>query len=193
MKLLRFKSKIPYGANTYLLKCGNEAVLIDPTVSVADISDDIKDTKIKYIVITHAHFDHILTLGEWQEVTQAPILTGEADVLAIGDSYLNCSRSFLGSEISYSGEVSGLNESDQLIIFGETISVINTPGHTCGAIALYAEPNLIVGDTVFSGGGIGRTDLPGSDYHQLVKSIEKIRSFPCGTVIYPGHGEFFTI
>lgn len=192
MKLLTFKSQIPYGSNTYIFENNSDGILVDPSVAVNDVLE-VKNIKIKYIVLTHAHFDHMLSLNEWQSATNAPVFIGKADAAALSDSYLNCSKGFLNFDILFTPKPELLFDGDRLILGDEHISVIETPGHTSGSIALYSAPDLLVGDTVFAGGGIGRTDLPSGSYKQLLDSIKKIKSFPRGTLIHPGHGETFSI
>ena len=188
MKILKFLPKIPYGSNTYVVENAGIGILVDPSVSISDIGDKLEGVKIKYIVITHAHFDHFLTLEEWQTKTNATVFTGALDIPSLSDSFFNCYRPFLGIDKGYHGEVKPLNEGDVIYLGKEKICVIHTPGHTKGAIALISSVGVIVGDTVFAEGGIGRTDLPGGNYGELLNSIAKIKSLPTGTTIYPGHG-----
>ena len=144
---------------------------------------------VKYIILTHAHFDHMLEINDWVKKTGATVLVGEKDAPALSDPYLNCFRIFLRMSAGYFGKYKPLQHKDRIMLGDEWLDVIFTPGHTQGAIALYNGKSLFVGDTVFAYGAVGRTDLPGSSHKELCDSIRIIKSFPDNTDIYPGHGE----
>ena len=180
-----------YASNTYLLISGDSAAIIDPSIGYDELMRLLLGNmpKINYIILTHAHFDHILKIDEWKEQTGAEVLVGEKECSALSDPYVNCYRIFLRKSAGYFGEYKTLSDNEIINLGTESIKVVFTPGHTAGGIALYADNSLFVGDTVFAYGAIGRTDLPGSDYKKLSESIKKIQSFPDDTKIFPGHGE----
>ncbi len=194
MEIFKLNSDIPYGSNTYALISGSEAALIDPAVGT-DISElpFLNGITVKYLIVTHAHFDHILTLSEWREKTGADVIVGIEDAPALSNSSLNCYMQFLGEDKGYDGEYVTVTEGDRLPLCNEYINVISTPGHTQGSITLIADRIAVVGDTIFEGGGIGRFDLPGGDLMQLYKSIDRLRRLPDGTKIYSGHGSMFVL
>ncbi len=149
-----------------------EVFLIDPDnreMLMKQITSD--QLKIKGIVLTHGHFDH---------VGIAPKLSAELNIpvyLHFDDKYL------LRQEIKNLHDLSLIKS---LKVGSLEIKVIHTPGHAAGAVCLYAENKLITGDTVFVG-RCGRTDIVGSNREKLNQSIQKIKKLPDHTEIYPGH------
>ena len=192
MNIISFIPKT-FASNCYVLHTDGVGVVIDPSIPYNDfLSRGGKSgaIQIKYIIITHSHFDHFLCIEDWIKNTNATVLVGVDDGPALSDPYLNCYKLFMNSCLSYNGEYKALQDGENIMVGEETITVISTPGHTKGAIAIITDDSAFVGDTVFAQGGIGRTDLPGGNYSMLMASIEKIRLLPKGMVIYPGHGEF---
>ena len=175
-----------FASNTYLLSSNDEVAVIDPSVTFR--SANVKGN-VKYIFLTHAHFDHMLKLQDWVENTGAQVLVGYDDAPALSDSNLNCYRIFTGSNIGYYGKATTIKEGDSFPLGDKTISVIDCPGHTKGSVTLICDDCAFVGDTVFAGGGFGRCDLPGGDFTALRKSILKLLALPKDTLLYPGHGE----
>ncbi len=186
----------PIMANCYILGCEKtkEAVIIDP----GDDSDRIlmaladKNLKVKYIINTHGHFDHVGANKKMKEVTKASIMIHVEDepMLAQLDS---AAASFGLSAENSPGADKHLEDGDE-ISFGEiTLKVIHTPGHSRGGVCLYTKGYLFVGDTLFAG-SIGRTDLPGGDYNTLISNIKKkLFVLPGETVVYTGHGPETTL
>ncbi|MBF0235647.1 MAG: MBL fold metallo-hydrolase [Desulfamplus sp.] len=186
----------PIMANCYILGCEKtkEAVVIDP----GDDADDILmalskfGLKVKYLLNTHGHFDHVGANKRMKEVTKAQIMIHAEDEPMLSQLGRAAASFGLSAENS-PGADSHLKDGDE-ISFGEiTLKVIHTPGHSRGGICLYADGHVFVGDTLFSG-SIGRTDLPGGDYNTLISSIrEKIFHLPDNTIVYTGHGPETTI
>jgi len=190
MQVLTFVPRDYFGSNTYVLISDSEAAVIDPSVEYDKVKNALGDNiTVKYIILTHAHFDHMLEIDSWVNNTDAKVIVGRADRLGLTDSNLNCYKTFLGVDKGYYGPYTTVSEGDTVKIGSDVLSVIETPGHTQGSISLYSENCLFVGDLIFAGGGIGRTDLPGSDYVSLAMSIRKISKLPVGTMIYSGHGK----
>ncbi len=186
----------PIMANCYILGCEKtkEAVVIDP----GDDSDKIlmllsdKKLKVKYIINTHGHFDHVGANKKMKEVTGASIMIHAEDEPML--SQLDRAAASFGLSAENSpGADQNLKDGDE-VTFGEiTLKVIHTPGHSRGGVALYTTGYLFVGDTLFAG-SIGRTDLPGGDYNTLISSIkEKLFVLPDETVVYTGHGPETTL
>ena len=169
-----------YQANCYIIGCKEtkEGLVIDPGDEVLRIVNEISQSnlKIRYILITHGHFDHAGGANELKKITKAPVLIHALDASNL---------SFQPDGNLYDG---------QKIVFGtSTLSVIHTPGHTPGGVSFYAPGALFTGDTLFAG-SIGRTDLPGGNHHQLIEGVLK-KIFPLGDelAVYPGHGPATTI
>ena len=169
-------------------------MIIDAGGSEADlaaITKTIKENniKIKGILLTHGHWDHIENVEALKELTGAPIYCHELEEEVLVKPELNLS-SYHTTRYSI--------QPDKLIKDGDKINdikVLHTPGHTPGGVCYYDEKNgvLFSGDTMFRG-AVGRTDFPGSDHMALVKSIrEKLFALPDDIKVYPGHESFTTI
>ena len=193
--ILRVLELGSFAANCYIAACAEtkEGVIIDPGAEGKQILRVIEDEeiKIKYIINTHGHIDHVGANAEVKESTGAPLLIHRDD----GDM---CRKPHASLSI-FAGKAK-LSEPDRLLEEGDIIEVgklkfevLHTPGHTRGGISLKAENTIFSGDTLFRE-SIGRTDLPGGSYRQIISSIkEKILPYPDDTLIYPGHGPATTV
>lgn len=181
----------PIMANCYILGCEEtrEAAVIDPGGDADRILQVIDDLglKVKLIINTHGHFDHVGANKRLKEATGAPILIHEGDASML--SHLSAAASSFGLSVENSPAADQMPGDGDILTFGNiTLKVIHVPGHSPGGIALKAEDSVFVGDTLFSG-SIGRTDLPGGDYNQLIASVRmKLFSLPDETKVYCGHG-----
>lgn len=184
------------GTNCYIVydEATKEGIVIDP----GDEGDRILSTieklgvQVKAIINTHGHGDHIGGNGELKEKLQVPLMISEEDAPMLTDPAKNLS-SFMGKNLNKPAADSYLKEGT-IITFGTSkLKVLRTPGHTKGSISLVGEGVCFVGDTLFAG-SIGRTDLPGGDYKEIIKSIkEKLLTLDEKVVVYPGHGHSTTI
>jgi hydroxyacylglutathione hydrolase len=177
----------PLEVNCYILGCPRtfEAVVIDPGAEPEKIKKRLKNRslKIKFIVNTHGHGDHIGANAQ----LSAPIYVHRLDAEFLSSPQLNLSGMF-GCSVT-SPLPAGLLEQGQLLQAGSiSLTVIHTPGHTPGGICLNAGDCIFTGDTLFAQ-GIGRTDIPGASQQDLLQSIkEKLFALPDEAAIYPGHG-----
>jgi glyoxylase-like metal-dependent hydrolase (beta-lactamase superfamily II) len=178
----------PIDNNNYLIidEKTKEAALVDCSSVDTEIAKTIKDigAELKYILLTHGHFDHVAGIRP----TNAKIVMHNADLneLKKANQYLPM---FGIPDITIPNVDIYVNDGD-IIKLGETeIKVIHTPGHTPGGVCYYADGKLFSGDTIFRE-SVGRCDLEGGDFDQIVESIEnKIFTLPDDTEIYPGHGK----
>lgn len=195
MDIKLIQSEFPYGSNSYILCDSDEYMIIDPSSSVNTVLRkypfDIK--KLKFIVLTHSHFDHFLFLDEWVEKSGVLPTVSFEDSRGLSDSYYNCYMLFTGRDLGYRGNYLTVRDGDILELGNEKIKIIATPGHTVGSISLYTGDAVFVGDTVFAGNSVGRCDLPGGDYIKLLESIKKITALNKNTVVYPGHMQKTTV
>jgi glyoxylase-like metal-dependent hydrolase (beta-lactamase superfamily II) len=177
-------------SNCYLLRSADALAVVDPSVSYYDAVKKayIPQGALKYIFVTHAHFDHILEIDSWVKETGATVIVSKYDKSAMSDPHLNCYSFFLSSDGGYFGEVSTVDEGDTIALGEDVIEVLSFPGHTPGCVAYKCGNDLLVGDTLFAF-GFGRYDLPGGDFESLKASLKRLLSMPPETVIYPGHGE----
>jgi glyoxylase-like metal-dependent hydrolase (beta-lactamase superfamily II) len=180
--------------NTYIVYDENTktGIVIDPGYKCDGIlkaaSDD--DINIKYIFITHCHYDHISDLEPLREKTGALLVSSKYGSINIGDSDINHSVSGLGYALSAKKSDIILSDNEELDIDGMNVKCIYTPGHTnCGVCYLFNKNKLFCGDTMFLR-SVGRHDLPTGNEEELVYSIKnKIYALDDETDIYPGHGE----
>lgn len=174
-----------------------EACVIDPGDEPEEILALARDmgVRITRVVASHAHLDHIMAVGAIQAATGAPFLL-HADDQAIADGLPESVRRFFGREVPPApAPAAYLADGDDLEVGGARLTVLHTPGHTPGSISLYApEAGLLFsGDTLFRG-SIGRTDLPGGDYEQIIASItDRLMPLPPTTRVLPGHMQETTI
>lgn len=171
-----------------------QALIIDP----ADDSDAIMETvrqeglTVVAVVLTHAHFDHMLAAESVCAATGSPLYVGRGDAEAMTDPVRNLSGLFTDSASVTMAEFIPFNEGDTLRC-GETVfSVMETPGHTPGCICLYSDGHLFAGDTLFMD-SIGRLDFPGGDPAAMLHSLRRLMQLPTDTAVHAGHGPSTTI
>jgi hydroxyacylglutathione hydrolase len=169
----------------------HEAMVIDPGDDIADVLAVIQKhkLKVKQIVITHAHIDHVGGAMKLRAATGAPILLNHNDYTLL--KMLDLQADWIGMQSHGEVEIDhSLDDQDKVEAGSLIANVMHTPGHTEGSICLYfpAEQKLIAGDTLFAG-SIGRTDLPGGSFEKIMRSLhDKLLSLPDETAVVPGHG-----
>lgn len=192
VKLLLKFNKIRY-SNCYGVLGNSGAIVIDPGRFTEDIAAFLNDNadKSRLILITHAHFDHLLGAEELRQKTGVKIAvavgnTEEDNVIRLGPSRLYKSEGF-------SLPCDDVFEDGQTVTVGDiTVKVIHTPGHSTGSACFLIEDNLFSGDTLFYE-TVGVTTFPGGDAAQMVQSIKKLKTLDPAVKVFPGHGEFTTI
>ncbi len=186
----------PIMANCFILGCEStkEAAVIDP----GDDADRIlmtlakSELKVKYLINTHGHFDHVGANKRMKDVTGALLAIHPDDEPMFKELSRSAMMFGLSSENSPPADIL-LKDGDEISFGTITLKVIHTPGHTKGGISLYTKGHLFAGDTLFAG-SIGRTDLGGGDYDTLISSIkEKLLVLEPETIVYTGHGPETTI
>ncbi len=194
LECFSFTPELQFGSNCYVLKSDNKYCIIDPSVSYESIKDTLGDISgcVKYIILTHSHFDHILSLDDWLENTRLFPSMSKRAAENIKDSMANCYRLFFRLDKGYHGKCNILSEGDVLPLGDAALRIIETPGHTNGSICIIADDFIFTGDTVFSGGSYGRCDLPSGNSSELSVSIKRILCYDDKT-IYPGHGDSTTV
>jgi hydroxyacylglutathione hydrolase len=186
----------PIQANCYLVwdEATREALVIDPGDEGSKILTEINNEqlKVKYIVNTHGHMDHISANACVKEATGAKLLIHIADAPYLQDTEKNLSA-FMGNPGESSVPDQLLNGGEELRVGSLIFTVFPTPGHTPGGISLKTAGVIFTGDALFRD-SIGRTDFPGGDYAMLIKSIlEQIMPLEDQTAVYPGHGPATTV
>lgn len=186
----------PLMANCFICGClkTKEAVVIDPGGDADRILLSLADSnlKVKYIINTHGHFDHVSANGKLKEATGADILIHPLDAGML--EQLSSNAAFFGISVENSPPCDQTIEENDTVSFGDiTLHVIHTPGHTPGGISLYNNGIVFVGDTLFAG-SIGRTDFPGGDFNTLILSIKtKLFKMDDDMRVLSGHGPETTI
>lgn len=168
-----------------------ECIIIDPGDEAARLSEKITAggyTPVA-ILLTHAHFDHIMGVDALSEKYGIPVYIHEDDADMLQQPDINCGA-MIGTRASAKADQQ-VRDGDTIHLAGMDIQVIHTPGHTPGGACYYFPQEEVVfsGDTLFCE-SVGRTDLPGGSMSQLVRSVrEKLFKLPDLTIVYPGHGE----
>jgi glyoxylase-like metal-dependent hydrolase (beta-lactamase superfamily II) len=191
----------PFSENTYVMSDETgEAVIIDPGCYersekeiLTKYIDDNK-LKIKYLLNTHCHIDHVLGNQFIKDTYTVPLLIHELD-LPVLKSVKVYAPSY-GFVAYHESEPDGFLKEGDIVSFGNTkLKVLFVPGHAPGHIAFYHEESksLLSGDVLFEQ-SIGRTDLPGGSFETLIQSIhKKLFTLPDDVVVYSGHGNTTTI
>lgn len=184
----------PLQCNCTILACEKtlEAVVIDPGDEAENILASLraKNIKVKYLLHTHAHFDHIGATASLKSKTAAQICLHKGDE----EIYKNLplQGQMFGMKFDAPAPIDKFLEDEEEVTFGEQkLKVIHTPGHSPGGICFTLEGKeslVFSGDTLFQG-SIGRTDLWGGDYSQLIRSIKsRLLTLDDSTQVFPGHG-----
>jgi len=182
------------GINCYIIQDEKtkETMIIDPGNLPQNLIEilDAMQIKLKYILLTHCHGDHIGGVNKVKEKYGGQILIHRNDSEGLKDISINLST-HIGLEPVIINEDARIDDGDLLHIGDMEFKVICTPGHTCGSVSLYCEKEkmLFSGDTLFRGAW-GRTDLPTSSFESIISSItNKLMNLPEDTIVYPGHGK----
>lgn len=184
-------------ANCYIVETDHAAVVIDPgylekqlTAYVAENPD-----KIKFILLTHRHFDHLNAANALRKITGAKIVIHELDEGGLYSDLLSLASMAGG----FYGHADPDAHADVYVDEGDTVtagemvfSVLYTPGHSEGGVCYLCGNTLFSGDTLFKG-SIGRTDFPSSSNQEMRESLDRLCTLPDDTVVYPGHGPMTTI
>jgi hydroxyacylglutathione hydrolase len=167
----------PYDTNCYVLICptGGESIIVDPAAEGERILSEVEGTTVKYILLTHAHLDHVGALAEVRDITEAPLGVHPADAQRFG---VDADFDLAGGDVLEWGNCQ--------------LQVVHTPGHTPGSVCLILDERVLVGDTIFPGGP-GHSASPEAFEQILATLQETVFTWPDETELYPGHGAATTV
>lgn len=178
-----------YASNAYLIvdDDSKQFAVVDPSTDPSAADAYFNDGyTLKYVLLTHGHFDHILFVDEWR-ARGAKVCIHEGDAEFLGDPSKSLYLQFFARDTKHQDADILLHDGSKLTIGDNIIDVISTPGHTKGSICYLFDDVMISGDTLFQG-SIGRTDLYGSSTADMQESIEKLSAIQTDYTVYPGHG-----
>lgn len=186
-----------YQANCYLLTddASKTAAVIDPGVPSDELNDALFGYELKYILLTHGHFDHIFGCESLKELyPNSKICIHTEDEKCLNDKKHNLVGDFDGYLPEINADIL-VNDGDEIEIFeGVTFKVIHTPGHSEGSVCYYDEADklLFSGDTLFCR-TVGRTDFLGGSFDKMMDSIKLLSALDGETLVLPGHNRTTTI
>jgi glyoxylase-like metal-dependent hydrolase (beta-lactamase superfamily II) len=179
-----------FAANSYLVTNGSDAVLIDATASVQSVRATLakKGATLHAILLTHGHFDHLLTADALRDAFGVPLLVHQEDAHMLLDGEKNASLPFLGRSITITPAEKTFVGGNFLRFGDIDFLVLHTPGHSRGSSVFRNAEAMFTGDTLFAE-GYGRTDLYGGDANAMHSSLSTLFRYDSQLRIYPGHGE----
>jgi len=161
------------------------SALVDCTDDSQKMRDFIKDADIKYILLTHGHFDHIGGVKAVKELTGAKVVISKEDEPMLSSSKASLAA-FCGACQNNTNADIIAADGDTLTLGNSVINVIATPGHTKGGLCYICDGNLFSGDTLFFC-SCGRTDFPGGSVQEIMNSLKRISQLDGNLTVYPGH------
>lgn len=175
-------------SNCYIIGDAGEAAVIDPGVEYKAIDEILMQQKLslKYIILTHAHIDHILHMEELQSACGGKIVVHEEDSPLLGNAMINGAALF-GLNTVFGKADLCVKDGDILMLGSLRLEIVHTPGHTPGSICVKVGNTLFSGDTLFRL-GVGRTDLGAGDHERLMNSLKVLMKLDDNMKVYPGHG-----
>lgn len=186
------------GVNCYVLcdeKTGEGAV-VDPGRFTEEVQNEVKKLKkVKYILLTHGHFDHIWEVKKAKEITGAKVVISRQDAPCLEGDLLNLTNHIdSGLELEECPADITIDEGDELFLGEEKIQVMHTPGHSYGSVCYLMEESkaILTGDTLFCR-TCGRVDFEGGEPEKMLESLKRLKNLEGDYLIYPGHNRATTL
>ncbi len=180
--------------NTYIISDENSnCVIVDPESRHEPYVKYIEENGLKpvYIILTHAHFDHIGAMEGLRKALKIDVLAGEDEKRTLNDPHINMSDEFGGRGTSFEAD-RYLKDGEEFTAGSMTFKTLFTPGHTCGSVCYLCENVMIAGDTLFMG-SCGRTDFPTGDWNKMMRSLNMLKNLEGDYHVLPGHGPATTL
>lgn len=177
-----------FGSNCYVVVSNGHGAVIDPSVPTQEILNTLakNNATLEKIILTHGHFDHILSADELRNKTNAPLSVHEYDAELLTDSKKNAYSVFYRTPKVWRPAEKTFTDGDKIPLGDTCIEVIHTPGHTRGSVCLLADDAMFTGDTLFAK-NVGRCDLYGGNISDMRASLKRLRGYDKNLKIYPGH------
>lgn len=189
----------PMDENGYVVtdEVSGEAMIVDPGAAEGDLLRRAQELggRVKYVLFTHRHFDHVFGAAAVQRATKAPLVIHEEDAQGLSDPSFSLYDRFAAYYSAPQEPVRAtvtVQDGDELPFGGGTVRVLHTPGHTAGGVCYALGDLLFTGDTLFCG-SMGRVDLPGGSSEQMNVSLRRLWELEGDRTVYPGHGEATTL
>ena len=184
----------PLQTNCYIVYGkDNKAAVIDPGFCAEVIEKKLNELGLTLdkILLTHAHFDHIMAVEDLRKCG-AELYIHKEDLRMLNDPNLNHMLSAAGREIEIKKVEHLLEDGDVIEVGGEELKVLHTPGHTQGSVCYISDEWIVSGDTLFKE-TVGRTDLYGGDFDTIIRSLKKLQALDKDYAVYAGHGDCTTL
>lgn len=182
-----------FASNCYLLVSNEQAALVDPGSNAKAILRKLEESgaRLAYILLTHAHFDHMGAVREVLQKFPVPVYLHESERDFPGDPAKNAAF-LIRADLRFPAPDRFFAGGEEIPLGKEHIKVLHTPGHTAGSCCFLAGEHLVTGDTLFAD-GVGRTDLYSGDANSLLASLISLKNLSDNLTVYPGHGASATL
>lgn len=169
----------------------NQSALVDCNEFSQKMIDMIGDTDLKYILLTHGHFDHIIGVKSVKEKYGAQVVISKEDEPMLNSSKLSLAAFCNAPQNNVDADII-VKDGDEITLGETKIKVMATPGHTSGSVCYIAEHCIFSGDTLFYC-SCGRTDFPSGSHEQMMTSLQKLKALDGDYKVYTGHNNLTTL
>lgn len=194
MEIIRLNDSIPcfqWCANCYLVSCDGHAYIVDPAISYKGIVSALEKDGLTLdgIILTHGHFDHILSADALRRECKCKVYVHEKDAQIMPYPDKNAYSQIFGENTPVHFPCADIliKDGDILPLGDESLTVIHTPGHTAGSVCYLAKEFILTGDTLFCN-SYGRYDLYSGSKSDMLDSLRRLRQYDPKLTVYPGHG-----